>query len=146
MSLLKSFGIRQEDLIPVKMRKRAANENNIGIIGVVILRLTGTSPSGRKYEAREMVYVTIDTDKLFLSRKACQNLEMISSSFLAISDLDSTEDNTVVLSNDSSVSESAITKPCDCHRCQTPPPKPTSLPFPATEENREHLRQWHLCI
>ena len=34
--------------------------------------------------------------------------------------------------------------PCDCPPRQKPPPKPTELPFPATEDNRESLQQWLL--
>ena len=145
MNLVQRFDLRQNDLIPVKMRMRAANENNISIIGAVILRLTGKSESGRTHETREMVYVTHDTDKLFLSREACQRLGMIPSSFPTIGDVNSSEKNPVDLSNSiTSRSESAITKPCCCPRRQTPPPKPTTLPLPATEKNREQLRQWLL--
>ena len=32
----------------------------------------------------------------------------------------------------------------NCHPRQNPPPIPTVLPFPATEENREELKQWLL--
>ncbi|GFR80773.1 enzymatic polyprotein, partial [Elysia marginata] len=34
------------------------------------------------------------------------------------------------------------TNPCSCLRRQLPPPPPKSLPFPATEENREKLQQY----
>ena len=34
--------------------------------------------------------------------------------------------------------------PRDCLPHQKPPPKPTELPFPATEDNRESLQQWLL--
>ena len=34
--------------------------------------------------------------------------------------------------------------PCTCPRRQKPPPRPTQLPFPATEANRPHLQQWLL--
>ena len=33
---------------------------------------------------------------------------------------------------------------CDCPPRQNPPPIPTALPFPYTEENREKLEQWLL--
>ena len=37
---------------------------------------------------------------------------------------------------------SSLSAPCTCPRRQIPPSPPTSLPFPATEENREKLEQF----
>ena len=40
--------------------------------------------------------------------------------------------------------ESASTTPCNCPPRQKPPPRPTKLPYPATETNRAPLQQWLL--
>ena len=40
--------------------------------------------------------------------------------------------------------ESTLNSPCNFPRRQTPPPKPTQLPFPATEANRQCLQTWLL--
>ena len=55
MNVVQRLGLTHADLIPVKMRMRAANDNNIGIVGAVILRFTGKSESGQTHETREMV-------------------------------------------------------------------------------------------
>ena len=44
----------------------------------------------------------------------------------------------------SSMLYETATTPCNCPRRRTPPPKPTDLPFPATEDNRENLQYWLL--
>ena len=41
-------------------------------------------------------------------------------------------------------SDSSLTSDCDCPRRETPPPLPTSLPFPATTANREKLHHFIL--
>ena len=38
----------------------------------------------------------------------------------------------------------ARTRECDCPCRQKPPPKPTSLPYPATAENRDNIEKWLL--
>ena len=40
--------------------------------------------------------------------------------------------------------DSNLTAPCDCPKRQLLPPKPKSIPFPPTDENREKLQQWLL--
>ena len=40
--------------------------------------------------------------------------------------------------------ESALRVPCNCPCHQTPTPKPTQSPFPATEANRKLTQQWLL--
>ena len=63
------------------MHVHAANNGGIQILGAIILRFTGRSPSGQTLETRQIVYVTSDTDKLFLSREAYTALRMISENF-----------------------------------------------------------------
>ena len=52
------------------------------ILGAIILRFTGRSPSWQTLETCQIVYVTSDADKLFLSREACTALRVISDNFL----------------------------------------------------------------
>ena len=67
MKVIHRLGLRADDLIPVSMRMHAANNNGITILGAAIMRFSGTSPSGQTLETRQIVYVTSDSDKLFLS-------------------------------------------------------------------------------
>ncbi len=61
-----------------------ANDCAIKLIGAAILRLSGTRNDGRRAETRQIVYITDETDKVFLSREACLALGMISPDFPAI--------------------------------------------------------------
>ncbi|GFO33256.1 enzymatic polyprotein [Plakobranchus ocellatus] len=70
--------------------------------------------------------------------EACRDLGIIFDTFPSIESV----------MTDSSAMQSDTDNPnedrCHCPPCQTPPPLPTSLPFPATEENREKLERWLL--
>ena len=81
IKVIRRLGLCEDDLIPVTMHMHAANNNGIKILGAIILRFTGRSPSGQTLETRQIVYVTSDADKLFLSREACTALRMISENF-----------------------------------------------------------------
>ena len=62
-------GLQQSDLITVTMKMHAANQNGIKIIGATVLRLSGRDSSGRLVETRQMIYVTDESDRLFLVGK-----------------------------------------------------------------------------
>lgn len=136
--LLSKLGLTKRDLIPVKMKMTAANERKIDICGALALRISGTSPSGQTHETRQIVYFTDSSDRLFLSKQACMALGMITSNFPTIGEAFALHSPT------SSTPDQSQMPMCDCPRRQMPPTRPTSLPFPATEENRERLEQWLL--
>ncbi len=60
------------------MRMRVANESQLNIQGAIIMRLT--NPRTDK-TTRQMVYVTPDVTKLYISREACADLGIIEPSF-----------------------------------------------------------------
>lgn len=150
MKVIRRLGLHEDDLIPVTMRMHAANNNGIKILGAVILRFSGKSKSGETLESQQIVYVTSDSDKLFLSRETCKALGMISKNFptvgeaLQLHDMtkpDVSCDATGEHPLDAASPESALSSPCNCPHRQTPPPNPTAPPFPATEANRMKLQQ-----
>ena len=73
--------LRESALISVTMQMRTVNNNGIKILCAVILRFSGKSPSGQTFESRQIMYVTSDSDKLFLSRETCMALGMITKNF-----------------------------------------------------------------
>ncbi len=81
--LLSKLGLERKHLIPVTMKMTAANNRSIGIAGALVLRISGTSPSGETLGTRQIVYFTDSTDRLFLSKQACVALGMISHRFPA---------------------------------------------------------------
>ena len=137
------------------MQMHAVNNNGIKILGAVILRFSSKSPSGQTFKSRQIMYVTSDSDKLFLSRETCMALGMITKNFPTVgetphtpspSEPDTACDATDTPGSDSHTDapESATSSPCTCPHREIPPPQPTKIPFPATENNRMNLQQWLL--
>ena len=82
--VLYHLGLNQKDLISVTTCMHAANSSGITILGAIILRFSGTSPSGQTCEIWQIVYITNDSNKLFLSQETCTALRIISGNFLTV--------------------------------------------------------------
>ena len=102
----------------------AANNSGIRILGAIVVRLTGTTAPGRNLETRQIVYVTKDSDRLFLSRETCKDLGIISERFPTVGEALSAQSNSTV------DHASRLPNPCNCPLRQQPPPKPAAPPFP----------------
>lgn len=135
-NLLKLLHLNQSHLIPVRMKMHAANEKGINIIGALPLRISGVSPTGSKHTTRQLVYFSDSTDKMFLSKQACSSLGIISKNFPTIGE--------ALATTDIKPSETPTTRDCQCPSREPPPPVPTTLPFPASEENIDKLEKWLL--
>lgn len=129
LKVARRMGLSTEDLIPVSMTMRAANNKGIRILGAAVVRFAGNSNDARRLETRQIAYVTDTSDRVFLSRTACVGLGMISETFPALGE-----------------ANLASSEPCDCPQRATPPARPTTLPMPATEANREALKEYLLKI
>ena len=141
LSLLSKLGLEQRHLFPVSMRMTAANNNGIDILGALVLRITGTSPSGHTVHTRQIVYFTRSSDRLFLSRQACVALGLIPDSFPTIGEACLSSSTSMDSLPAASTSDGQT---CECPTRQPPPERPTSLLFPATEENLQKLEMWLL--
>ena len=144
------------------MQMHAANNNQITILGAIILSITGQSQAGVQHTTKQIVHVTNESDKFYLSRRACADLGMISTTFPTIgetatppteqpikSDVDESapllSDNTFIPPVSQAVNPPEThTTPvnCSCLKRELPPTKPSSLPFPATKENCQKLEDW----
>lgn len=163
IKLLRLFRLGKQDLIPVSMQMHTANRNKITILGAIILELGGTSKEGCPYLTQQIVYVTDESDKFFLSRQACTILGMISSDFPTIGEVRNTttelSDITETASSSTTVSPSMVPTPdqeptadmvtaviasCGCQKRGPTPPKPTELPFPPTQTDPDKLKDWLL--
>ncbi len=136
MKVVERLGLRKHDLIPVTMQMHTANKDGIKILGAAIMRFTGKSKTGKTLESRQVVYVTSDSDKLFLSRETCTTLGIITKGFSTIGEA-------LQIGTDENASYPTAST-CDCPTRERPPPKPRQLPFPASEANRKRLEQWLL--
>ena len=133
INVIEHMGMNTSDLLPVSMRMKAANKQDIRILGAAIIRFSGENNSDPKLVSRQIVYVTDSTDRVFLSRAACVDLGLISKAFPTLGEMS----NVAVTDADN-----GITAQCDCPRRMAPPTKPAALPMPATEENREALQRY----
>ena len=131
------LGIRESDLIPVTMQMRTATDLGIKILGATVLRISATSQDGQILETRQMTYITDASDKLFLSREACTALGIIQETFLTIGIHSPNQPNVT-----SAMHEQHST--CSCPKREAPPPPPSTLPCPGTEENLLQLRNYLL--
>ena len=132
LKVVKKLGLSTRDLIPADIKMHAANNNNIRILGATILRLSGKNKNGEEESTRQIVYVTDNTDKLFLSREACVDLGLITGTFPTIGETEATQFANSVNAVDTPQSPPV----CQCPKCTKPSSIPNSLPFPATEANR----------
>ena len=149
-NVAKSLGLSNNDLIPVRLRMHSANNQDIHILGAAIMKLSHKDKS-----TRQIVYVTGSMRKMFLSREACADLGIISQGFpeSTISTLPSLHAERpstsptppAQLDNVDSNGQTLAPQPiCSCPRRTKPPPAPSSLPFPATPENRVKLQEYIL--
>ena len=122
----------------------SADNHNIPILGAVILRLSGKDQSGNERTTRQIVYVTDSTDKLFLSREACVDLGIIPTQFPVVGEVPMVDCSMSSSANSASSSQDVIPLDCTCPKRTKPPPLPTSLSCPATEENVTKLKQYLL--
>ena len=140
VKIIHRLGLRESDLIPVTMKMHTATNGGIKILGATVLRISGTDGKGRTVETRQMTYITDSSDKFYLSRDACIDLEIIHDSFPQLGMAHSPQ-----AINATAALEEATTTNCGCPQRQRPPlPPPTTLPFPATDDNRERLQQYLL--
>ena len=161
MYAIRQLGLTKDDLIPVTMTMTGVTNDGIPILGAAIIQFSGTTPSGVKRTTRQLVYVTETTSNVFLSREGCTELGLISRSFPTIGEVPAELTATVSHQSQSqsqvddtykkppgpcvpgiSTNTDHDATPCGCPPRQKIPPKPTSLPFEATEANREKLQQW----
>ena len=123
------MGLNANDLIPVTMKMKAANEGGIPILGAMMVRFSGTDWRAVTRETRQIAYITNTSDRIFLSRAACIDLGMISKAFPTIGEVMASDGaDTLTL--------------CPCMPRVAPPPLPEGLPMPATEENRTEIESW----
>ena len=135
--ILQKLGISKADLIPVTQRMQAANNSGIQILGAILLefKLSGTEPC-----SKQMVYVTPNISRLFLSREACSELGMITQGFSSTV-VGATSSIMLPEKKKSEPTKQDTKRPCNCPTRSQPPTRPIPLPVPATEAYRGVLEQ-----
>ncbi len=129
--------------------KKFQSEKPINILGAAILRFSGMSKPG-KIETRQITYVTDNSDKLFLSRQACEQLDIISKSFPTVGEIHHTYNLKEPIDDlpqptgpeNADTGSPSTTASCGCPKRKLPPSLPTKLPFAPIPPNREKLHQF----
>jgi hypothetical protein len=133
MNLVHSLGLTRRELIPLATKVNVANNSGLGLLGGILITITGRDKHGNIRETRQLCYISEMVFTLFLSEQACEDLGIIEKDFPSIGEFP--EVGTVAASG-------TPTRTCSCPARTSPPPPPTSLPMPATPENREKLKSW----
>ena len=148
--LMRALHLTDDDLIPACLIMHSASGTNMPILGAALTRIT-TQSTGR--QTRQMLYFSPIATKLYLSLATCTDLGLIPTGFPLCTptpppgngtDTQATPDQPPCLRNNQMVSQQLPDIPhrsCSCPDRAPPPPRPTSLPFPATEENRDRLER-----
>jgi len=141
LNIYYKLGMRKEDLLPVTLKMNAVNGGGIDIIGAMIVCFSGRDNTGAMVTTKQIVYISPNTRNVYLSREACVDLGLITDEFPVIG-------ATHIGKNDvaagTTIDSRQSSDTCDCPKRTLPPPLPTTLPFPATEDNREKLQSWLL--
>ena len=135
---MRRLGLTPKELLPVRLKMRAANNNPITILGAILATLA--EPQGKRF-TRQMIYITDHVDKIFLSQEACADLGIIPTGF-PTTHCDSTD--THAASNQDHQPNPDAPPSCQCPRRTPPPPKLTEAPFPPTPENRSKIEAYLL--
>ena len=128
-NILRLLGLQQSDIIPVTMQMSAATNQGIKISGAIVARVGGKSAAGSA-ETRQIIYLTDDTKRLFLSKQACIALGLISKNFPTVGE------------THSSVCQVTSDRACQCPTRKPPPPVPSEIPFAPVAANRQKLETW----
>ena len=139
LDLVHQLGVKKGELFPVAAGIRAANGGSLGLIGGLLVTISGMGADGDVRYSNQMVYISENLKKLFLSKECCGDLGIIGKRFPEIGSADNEES--------SNFHKCEFINPKDPSKCECPtrvptPDPPKSLPMPATEENIPKLKEF----
>ena len=135
----RALGLTPRDYLKARMRMSAANGNDIRILGAALVNLS-LDDKGTRRTSKQMIYITDAVNKLFLSLEACVDIGLVPSDFPHHTECHALPDTTTPRVTRINLPD----RTCDCLQRQLPPPLPSTLPFPATKENRAKLERYLL--
>ena len=146
---MRRLGFSRETLIPVTMTMHAANSNGISILGGIIATFSAKAVDGELKTSKQIIYISEDCDKLFISREACTALGTISENFPIIGEASHPSAqpghaHATYGVSETGTNDTGLTAPCDCPSRRLPPTPPSKLPLPATDGNRKGLQEFLL--
>lgn len=159
LKAFKDHGFSTDDLLPVQINMRAANKNPINVIGAFKASIGGYTPDGKKYSCITYIYVSDSVSDFYLSCDSMLDLGIINRSFPMIGNcVDNDRKAKTYFTNAEKANVSHIRsinagcaapgkhaeESCKCPQREAVPKRPSTLPFPPTQENNENMRQWLL--
>ena len=148
VNLLSKLGLPHSALIPVTTQMKGADNAPFNILGALFVELSGKDEYGSTYVTKQMVYISKNTEAFYLSRSACQDLQIIGREFPKIGEFS----NQTVAAGQSHSSEQKTGSyekiafelaPCGCPKRTMPPPIQLP-PWKLSDKNREITEQFLL--
>ena len=140
VDFLENIGCPQSYLVPTSHQIIGITAASLGIIRAVLLRFE----CGGEV-TRQMVHISVHVNGLYLSKTACQDLKLIPPEFPSPEVIHTT------LGSCAPSLESPCHGDCNGDESSTPCPKrtvtpdrPSKIPFPPTQDNKEKLKEWML--
>ena len=135
------MGLGKKHIMPVGMTIKAANTGGLKLLGGVLVRISGPGHDGVQRVTRQLAYVAEEVDRVFLSKKATEELGIISKTFPIIGayalEKESSDENDDTLTNDLTSGikdfkpcEGLDSGKCSCPIRELPPAAPATCPFP----------------
>ena len=136
---MQALGLSESDLITPTLNLKAANSTGITILGCVFVYISGVDSRDRVWGTHQLCYISEGIDQLLLSRQACEQLGMITTSFPAVGSAQPQDSHSIgAISNtdleeilNGSEEEFQLTPcnpkddgSCDCPRRESTPPPP----------------------
>ena len=130
MSTVHALGLNKNDLFPVQQKLCGANNSQLSLLGGIFLTIKHDCKNN-PHTTNVLCYIQKNNpDMIYLSRSACETLNIISENF--------------PYTNAKISAENEDKKQCSCPKRNFPPPIPKEMPISASEENREELEKWLL--
>ena len=141
------MGLGKKHIIPVGMTIKAANTGGLKLLGGVLVRIRGKNRQGREIVTRQLAYIAEEVERVFLSKKAAEDLGIIDKEFPTIGaflpesgEIDAINEDFII--NESKTCQGLDSGKCSCPRRELPPTAPTTCPYPPTVENMDRLETW----
>ena len=149
--MMQDLGLTKSELLPTSTTLYTADRKSLNVLGAVPVDITAVCEDGATVSTKEILYVAEELTSVFLSKDALCNMNIIPSNFPRVK-----ADTSFgwVAGVQGTSADTAIEKPCispsdytgkiaDCGcPVREMPPEPPALPFPATEENKDKLREF----
>ena len=132
-------GFKMNDLIPVQHMMKSASRTTIQIDGAVIVRLSGKCSNGQIIQAAVIVYISPQATTFYLSKEAMVQLEIIHKNFPQVGSASNNSDfsiSAIIGLNDT------VKALCGCLPRTKAPSRPSQLPYAATLQNADMMKQW----